>query len=366
MDKVCADNPKFFIGLITIILGVGARFLVAYRGHNFDFESWEIVAQIFNSGGNVYAETPRYNYGPPWFHTLGLLQSLPQIWPFENPTTQFRYAVVGFLTIIDLLIFRFLTVNHGLKFGALFFLNPIGIIISGYHNQMDTMAILCGLYSMKIYENKSYPTYKYIGLIGIGFSLSIKHILFLLPIWLAFKEKRFEKIILAILIPYLIFLVSFIPYTPEGISGIITNVFLYRSFNNGPIWSILFPSYIFHSIPLIIPFFAAMFFMGLRLRSTTPLTSFYFYLICVVTFSSAITNQYLAIPLASIAVLWNWCYALYTIAGTIFLLFEGNGLHFSAYMPFVKWNDNHGYQVLALLLGLGLLITAIRNKRRAP
>jgi hypothetical protein len=49
-----------------VAIGVGLRIWVSTLGYNFDFESYAVVASIIDSGGNVYAETHRYNYGPVW------------------------------------------------------------------------------------------------------------------------------------------------------------------------------------------------------------------------------------------------------------------------------------------------------------
>ena len=51
------------------------------------------------------------------------------------------------------------------------------------------------------------------------------------------------------------------------------------------------------------------------------------YLICVVIFSSGIFNQYLAIPLVSIAILWNNYFLIYVLLTIFLLLGDGDALN---------------------------------------
>lgn len=314
---------------IVIALGVFLRLLAAYRGHNFDFNSYLIVVDIFGSGGNVYQETNRYNYGPIWFHLLYMID----MFRIESIafTNNFRLKISLFLTLIDFGIFIFLLRQYSMKIGVLFFLNPISIIITGYHSQFDNIAILLGLISIFLFATssslKASSPKKTISLILLGLSLTTKHILFIFPLWLAMKEKRFIDAIIVIFIPYAIFIAGFFPYLPDGADGIVRNVFLYKSFDNAPFWAMFSPNVIYNFIPRSVLMVLALIIFGFVTRRRPVLESLHFYLISLVVFSSAIANQYLAIPLASIAVYWNPGFALYSIVGTLFLFTDGSGLH---------------------------------------
>lgn len=61
-------------------------------------------------GGNVYANTEWYSYGPVWANILLLLYKLSS----ENPTT-FRYLLVPFLRMVDAGIFTILYSKYSLK-----------------------------------------------------------------------------------------------------------------------------------------------------------------------------------------------------------------------------------------------------------
>ncbi len=124
-------------GLVTALLclGVLARFLAMKRGHNFDFDSWNIVGDIAKNGGNVYAETVRYNYGPVWYLLLGLFKGVAGL--FSHPGL-FRYSMVGFLTLVDLGIWFMLKKYFGYVAAFLFFLSLYQLLSLVYTISLKT------------------------------------------------------------------------------------------------------------------------------------------------------------------------------------------------------------------------------------
>ena len=343
---------KIFVPVVLIV-GCILRISAAVYGHNLDIESWQIVAEIVNKGGIVYRDTTRYNYGPPWFHILHILDSFSvRIYPeiFNN----LRMKIAVFLTLVDIGIFYFLYKRYSLSIASLFFLNPISIIITGYHSQFDNLALLVGLISVSIFSESESKLSRLVCLLGIGLSLSIKHILFLFPIWLAFKEPNFRNKLQVILIPYLFFLIGFLWYLPEGSQGILENVFLYKSFNNAPFWSMFFPNLFFNITSKMLLFILVLVFLGLYWRTRKPLDSLHLYLIALVVFSSSVTNQYLSIPVPSMSVLWNWGYGLYTLVASTYLSLHFDGLHL------IKVEIKYGYEIVIFALGLGLFVTSYR------
>jgi hypothetical protein len=95
--------------VLALLIGVMLRYLMIARGFNFDFLSYEIVADIVRSNENVYANTPRYNYGPIWSWILYLLS-------FGS----LRIGVVTLLTLVDLSLTMFVDRRYG-RWPALFF-----------------------------------------------------------------------------------------------------------------------------------------------------------------------------------------------------------------------------------------------------
>src|SRR5512146_1412095 len=110
-------KTSFAVAATIVGIGLALRFLVALAGHNLDFESFQIVAGITARGGNVYAETARYNYGPIWF---GVLRALHSVSPSD-----LRLPIVALLSLTDTGIFLILWRRFGPFAAFLFFLNPI-------------------------------------------------------------------------------------------------------------------------------------------------------------------------------------------------------------------------------------------------
>ena len=74
-----------------------------------------------------------------------------------------------------------------------FLLSPLGMHISGFHNQFDNFAILTALFSicfLKGHEKKWSIGQAWITAILLGISLTIKHIFLFFPIWLFFSQHQ--------------------------------------------------------------------------------------------------------------------------------------------------------------------------------
>lgn len=344
----------FTLAVLVLLIGISARVLMPLRGFNYDIESWKIAADILANGGNVYGQTGRYNYGPIWFYILHFLDQFPGTG--AGHFIAFRWKVALFLSAVDIGIFLVLLRVYGLVVASLFFLNPISIIITGYHSQMDNLALLIGLIAVLLIEYKRHSWGLIPGLTVLGLSLMTKHFLIFFPLWLAFKEKRWSKKLLILLIPYGLFFISFIPFWKLGHSGILNNVFLYRSVTNAPFWSTFLPSVVYLAIPKIILFVGTLLLLGLIWRNKKPLESFNYYLVCVVIFSSAVVNQYFAISLPAIATQWNWAYTAFTLFTTIFLTVDWAGLHLGFMQNLLHWQGAYGYHFAVALLFLGFMI----------
>lgn len=347
---------------LVLLIGITLRMILTLHDYNYDVISYRIVADIIDRGGNVYAETDRYNYAPSWFYTLHALDVLPSLG--LDPLVALRTKVAALLTLVDVGIFTFLLQRYELRIAALFFLNPISIIISGHHNQFDNTAVFIALIAIAIMkEGDDAPLEKtgprwLLGLIGLGLSLCIKHILFLFPFWLALKEPNWRRKLVAITIPIGIFLGSFVPYWTGGHDGIVQNVFQYRSFQNGPLWYAILPHMLFEILPQTLLFIGSLTLMGFAVRERPRFDSLLIYLLSVIIFSSALANQYLAIPIAAIAILWNTEFFIFTVVMTVFLLAHDDGLHLlsplGGGLTFRGYPSQFFYSVGVMILGAGL------------
>ncbi|NOH02998.1 MAG: hypothetical protein HND47_14095 [Chloroflexi bacterium] len=336
------------ITLALIAAGIALRFLVSARGHNYDFDSYMIVINILERGGNVYAETTRYNYGPIWFSLLSVFYNLA-----NGNQDIFRFFLVLFLSLVDVGIFLVLRGRYGNLAGILFFLNPISILITGYHNQFDNLALLTALCATLLFGSDfdaPLDRRKYAGLVLLGISITTKHLFFLFPIWLLIKQKgRLNKILIG-LIPTAVFLVSFIPFSEPGWEGIVKNVFQYQSYENGFFHGFLIPPILQLFLSSRAVWIATLTFFGFYFRKADGVETFLNYTCLLVAASPAITNQYLAIPASYTAVNPNPFSILYMIFGTMHLILDIDGLHMFAPPGFSAVFRQGFYFILIALL----------------
>ena len=92
----------------------------------------------------------------------------------------FRAYIVTLLTLADLGIALWLAKNHSMKTSLFFFLNPISIVITGYHNQFDNIAVFFALLSVSFVDDKNENITKNdaIAIMFLSLSLITKHILY--------------------------------------------------------------------------------------------------------------------------------------------------------------------------------------------
>lgn len=348
-------NPDKTRWVIHLVLSAGtiARLWAATRGHNFDFESWLIAADIFSHGGNIYAETTRYSYGPIWYLILGVFWQAARLLP--ESAVAFRYIIPGFLTLADIGIFVVLRRKFGLVAAILFFLNPVSIIISGYHLQFDNVAILLGLIAVELWGEEcdtALDKRKLASLAILGLSIATKHVLFAFPLWLALKQKRPATIIVVLALPVSLFLLSFLPFWQAGYPTILRNLTEPRlGWNNGVFWNYL-PGFGKLILSRETVFISAIAFFAVVFRKKQPLDSLLLYTCVLVIFASIINNQYLAIPTAFISVYPNVFFSLYSLAAALYLFAASMGL--GGLLPLIP-SSLIGYPAHIALLSSGFI-----------
>lgn len=370
------ESPRaIFLFLFLLVLSFILKFLSAQLGANFDFDSYCIVKDIVKNGGNVYAETTRYNYGPVWFYTLHFLDLIPFL--------SFRCALVGFLSLCDGIMAAILW-KAKLKLPALLFLlSPIAIYISGMHNQFDNFAVLFALCASLLLSSQKqwseeitsfrasntviYPektqdpsTAKVLtGAFLLGLSLCIKHIFIFLPFWFFFSLKGNRAKCIILFLPLTIFAGAFLPYihhelfteaffhtlfqaAKEFFSGdtqsaffnffdslqknfptmhnMWKNVFAYQSYDNQIFYNYFLPGiFSIAFIPKII-FLSGMIFSGFFFRKRTPFFQFLAYTGLLLILTTATTNQYLAIPQLFTSIFYFPFGIFYNISGFLFYI----------------------------------------------
>jgi hypothetical protein len=327
LDRKMRNTGLNWLFLAILAAGIAARFYVATLGHDFDFNTWLMIARLPSHGAGVYATT-LYNFAPGWLCILRGLYLLSG----HDPVV-FRYAVAGFLAFADAGIFFILWRKFGRLAGGWFFLNPISTIVSGYQNNFDNLGILFALLAALLIRDdfeKPLTRQKIFGLALLGFSLVLKHVFFAFPFWLAVKQRGLVQKCLVIVIPIAIFLASFAPFWPASQGDIIINVFHYRSHTTEFFYRMFVPGlvqYMFGSLAIWL-FLMVLFAFIYRQKST--LETALLYTCVLVATAPASINEYIAIPMAFVATHLNVFTILYTFVATLHELVDCNGLHLSS------------------------------------
>lgn len=340
MDMKMKVNRTMIAGVLLFGVGIMLRYYVMSFGSNFDFESYTIVGELASQGKNIYAETNRYNYAFLFSWIQGITYVLAEL-HFLDFFSTYRILMVSVLTLADLGIAMWLGYRYSLKIAIIFFLNPISIIITGYHNQFDNIAILFALLSISFHdESEQMQKRDWISVLFLSLSLLTKHILFMFFAWLLLRDglhnkKTWGKRVCYSVIPPFVFLCSFIPYIVQSraaLQGILENVFFYRSYNNFPLLALFLSplGYDVKSLPYnFLTYVGVLLILGLLMRKASYEKSLLTYFISMVAFSSAIANQSLIIPIAGLLVLDGGIFTyLYMLMGLAYCFFNTNELGF--------------------------------------
>jgi hypothetical protein len=326
-----------FVLLLIVLNGTIIRLIMAWAYYgNFDMQSLDGIANIVINKGNVYALTSRYNYSPIWFTILGFLKQVQ----IQLPSLPFHFVVRTFLCLVDLvtLVFLLLIAHHKKislpKIAILFYLSPVSFLLTGYHGQIENLAILMvviGLFAyLKLSQKPIWGT-AILWLFATA-GMVIKHSIFYeLIICLNAAIKRYQIKFLLFLISVCFFLALFIPYWNSGKEGIIKNVFMYSSHSGyyGIVSLFKFPQlkYLF-----IIGLFVFPLFLRNRDIIQQCLLGFLFFL----TFTTGIGIQYFVLPIAIGSLRSSKGFLFYSLAASLLILGNNNNV----FVPGVNisWN----------------------------
>lgn len=354
---------------LCLFLGISLRLWASTLGHNFDVESYWLVSEIALNGQSVYAETARYNYGPIWYLILGGLRALAVALDL-NHILYFHVFIAALLTLVDALIALVLKSNYGTKAALFFFLNPVSILITGYHSQFDNFAILLAVVACSkfAHSGKALDVRRTIAPMSLlGLSLATKHVFLFLPLWFlwAYRAAAFKVKASILICTYGILGLSFLPFLfdPESATGIVENVIKYRGLYGN--------SLIFRFIGLFVDITFLERYFGLSLMKIIFILImlgsgivwaakcrdkghsqelFFVYLLTLVGFTSSMANQYLAIPLIALARYRKHSAAwLYTVAATVLLLCSPNNFLGSRFSE-LKFFAYHHTQIWLVIL----------------
>lgn len=359
---------------LVCLAAVTLRLFLASLGENYDMESWWLVSDLVVNGESVYANTHRYNYGPIWGALLGLCRYLSRQ---TGPDTihRFHLFVAAALSVADLVGAFVIKRRYGMAAFSLFLLNPVSLLITGYHSQMDGIAIALALlfWDHFVYQSPSPRSAVTCGAL-LGLSLTAKHILLPFLPWLLVARRpirsHFAFACVVSAIGFSLFLLSFLPWVFDPISraGIVANVLRYSS-TEGPsliglVWGSVSPYLSTLEIPSIetrtvflISLIVVGFGVSALIRDWTVML--YVFLCSLVALSSGTQDQYLAIPISAVAVsFYGVSGACYLGIATAALLLSGHNIGSLVGLPVVGPQDYplfRAAQVAVLALTLTLL-----------
>jgi hypothetical protein len=330
-----ARKAFFWAMMLVVVSGTAIRLYLAYRFYgNFDTQSNEIIASIVIRGGNVYAETYRCTQAPPFSLLLGALKHLQ----LHFPSLPFHFVFRAFLTGIDLLTLGVLLAlanpdsTSRVRVAAFFYLNPVSILITGYHGQFENMTILLLLTGAFIAQRlKDRPFLaKTILWAFATCAMILKHNVFYeLIVCIKTIVRNVWAQIALLAVSSAIFLGLFIPYWDKGSHGIIHNIFLYSS--GVGYYGI---SSICHFPPLKYAFIVALFVFPYLLRGEDLVRKFLVCVLFFLVFTTGIGEQYFALPIAFGALRPSKGAFVFTVTAGMFLLGSTNNVNLPPFSYF--------------------------------
>ena len=367
------QKHKLLFWILLVISSVLFRFVAMSFGNNCDFTNFYNSASIAAKFQNIYINTIYYNYGPILYFIIGAFYRISLF--FQNSELAFRFLWVLSLSFTDIGIALLLAHKYSNKVALLFLLNPVSIFITGFHNQFDNMAVFFAIFASFFFnksEKFSLKDFYFILLISI--SIDLKHLFFFIPIWTFFvKGLPWKKRFFYSGAPILLFFLSFVPFIIDdqsAFTGIMNNVFLYRSFNNSPLFYLLFNSINLPENYFFFVFIIILFIIGLLVNQEKYTDIVLIYSISLVAFSSALTNEYLVIPMAALCIYSGKLKYLYMGFVTYFFMFNYDGLNLR-FLPFSKifgsidvYNNGYRIAVLFLVMILGKVIIELVASRK--
>ena len=358
---------------VTIAVGTLARFLITLRGHNLDYLNWLSNAGVMRDGGNLYSGDDPYGYGPIWMFVLKFADLVQNIFPDNRQV--FRLVIILILTTFDIAIAVFIARKFSLLAGLLFFVNPISVIITGYHNQFDNLAILVGIAAIIVIgaaESENRERSLWFGLAIIGLSLAVKQILLFYPIWLFFRPGTFRQRVSRVIVPYVVYGACFIPWATsvERIKIIFEEIFLQRRGRSGILLNLAGADYTgsidganYSDIARLIIFVAwiiGVLAFGWLMRNRSFIHSIVVYLVVMLAFAPAYSQQQLILPLLAVFVYETIELKIFYLVTLIFMIQNSDELGIEFFFPHVFRLNGTIYawlQVLLLIFSLRIIFT---------
>jgi len=305
--------------LLALAGGLAGRlYLAAAFEGNFDQQSWEIISAIMRRGGNVYAETDRLNYSPLFAYVLLVLDHVRSLTGLPaHLVIRGTLAIADvFVAILLALIARQVAPGRARATFILYFLNPVAILLVGYHGQLEILAALPLLLATWLHGRPRAPHAAVTWALG-SLSLLVKHLL-AFQVWMLFTYSfsRFGRLAASGLAGAVLVL-SFIPFRDAG-DEILRDVVSRAGFGGIYGFGSLLPRAI--SLPLFAGVMAALPSIARERLALGLPQAMSFSALMLLTMIDGIANQYFLVPIIFGSLAPRVGYWVYTAAATAFLL----------------------------------------------
>jgi hypothetical protein len=316
--------PHFFFLAFALALVFRLTLLLGFPG-NYDTASYEEVITILERGGDLYADTSRYNYSPVWSLVLRSAEALSKVIGSD------LVVAVGLLLLLAdgltaALLFRIAAARRGHSAGLgaalLFFANPVSVLISSAHGQFDNLSILFLLVALLAAQRR--PARRVPILAALSASLLVKHVTAFHPLLFARRRERGGAGLGAAVVPYLAFALSFLPYV-ASLQGIRSHVLEYSGLRSlyGTDALLLIPG-----VPGWVPEAVFILAAGLAvfvLRNIELGRASLALFLVILIFAPGISRQYFVWPIALGSLYPGFGYFLYTVVASASILNLGRG-----------------------------------------
>jgi hypothetical protein len=355
---------------IFLAIGVAARLWAQTRTPNWDFYQWVNISTAALDGRDPYSEFA-FNYPQPWLSLVTLVNV------FTSSDVSFRLLLCMILTLVDIGI-AYLLIRRGYALAAcLFFLSPVIIDISGQHQQVEGIAVLLALWAVAIMSSSrsariGVAEFCAAGLLGL--SLAFKPVFLLLPLWLAVRPGPWRQRALRLFGPIVVFggvfAISFVMYP---VNEVVTRVLGHSSTNNSPFANAFVPRQL---APWLLEqgggkvlFLAAIIGAAFLFRRLPPFECALAYTVTTVTFSWAIANQYLAGPMAAVAIFLNLGFLIWLGLASLYLIGDPSALNVTFIRPwqqhvFLDWENTVQDLFPWIFIGWVMFVSALRSPWR--
>lgn len=228
---------KVFLFLGIVISVLTRFFLVSQSKHTADIYLMYNMGAAVLAGLNPYTDLD-FNSYPPLAIALEVSSMFLSSYLHLSFSTVFKFWPNLADFISALLIYKFLTKSKNKAidsalWSVLFLINPISIIISSAHGQIDSIVSLFVVISVYFLTFYSSIKYIYLSALCLGIAIAIKpNPMMLIPLFLFYKRSGFPLKIIYLLIIILPLAITIISFVGENIIAVLSRLITYSGVND--------------------------------------------------------------------------------------------------------------------------------------